>query len=59
MLPLLVPLQTLPSWPEAPVPTTLEALLLFLLIPLAISVPLVALVMGPEWAGRRRGDATE
>ena len=48
-LPTFLPLQTLPSWPAVPDPSVLQLLTLTLFIPLAITVVVAALVLGPTW----------
>lgn len=54
LTPLLLPLQTLPGWPEAPVPTLGEGLIIMLGIPGAIGVLITAMIMGPLWLKRSR-----
>jgi hypothetical protein len=49
-VPALFPLETLPSWPAVTDPTVLEMLTLTLFIPLAITLVLTALILGPGWA---------
>jgi hypothetical protein len=48
-VPALFPLETLPSWPAVTDPTVLEILTLTLFIPLAITLVLTALILGPGW----------
>jgi hypothetical protein len=55
MLPRLIPLETLPSWPAAPDPSVLQNLVVFAFIPLGIAAVLVAVIMGPHWARRAAG----
>ena len=50
----LIPLETLPGWPEAPDPTALEAAVLFLGVPGAIAAVILFFVMGPAWFRRDR-----
>lgn len=45
----LLPLQTLPSWPEVVEPTLLEMLTLTVFIPLAITAVLTVVVLGKGW----------
>ena len=54
MLPRLIPLETLPSWPTAPDPSVLQNLTVFAFIPLGIAAVLTAVIMGPYWAAKRR-----
>ena len=51
-VPALFPLETLPSWPAVTDPTVLEMLTLTLFIPLAITLVLTALILGPGWRQR-------
>lgn len=53
---LLTPLQTLPGFPEAPVPGVLDILWFVLIIPGSIAVVIMALTMGRSWAGKRADD---
>jgi len=48
-VPALFPLETLPSWPTVTDPTVLEMLTLTLFIPLAITLVLAVLILGPGW----------
>lgn len=48
-VPALFPLETLPSWPAVTEPTVLELLTVTLFIPLAITLVLMALILGPGW----------
>ncbi len=54
----LIPLKTLPGWPEAPDPTAIESLVVLLGVPAAIAAVLLLLVMAPSWfhPGRRSDD---
>ena len=54
----LIPLETLPGWPEAPNPSALEALAIFIGAPAAIFAVLVLLIIGPSWFGGARAAAT-
>ena len=47
-----LPLQTLPSWPAVPDPSVLQLLTLTVFIPVAITVVVAALVLGPGWHAR-------
>ena len=51
-LPSFIPLETLPSWPVVNDPTVLEMLTLTLFIPLAITLVLAALILGPGWRAK-------
>ena len=48
-VPAFFPLETLPSWPTVTDPTVLEFLTITLFIPLAITLVLAALILGPGW----------
>lgn len=50
----LIPLETLPGWPEAPEPTLIEAFVLFLGIPGAITAVILLMIAGPSWIRRDR-----
>jgi hypothetical protein len=52
MLPALLPLETLPSWPAVPDPSVLQILTVTVFIPFGISAVIAALVMGRHWAAR-------
>ncbi len=54
----LIPLKTLPGWPEAADPTAIQTLTVLLGIPAAIALVLLLLVMAPSWfhPGRRSDD---
>lgn len=54
----LIPLETLPGWPDAPNPSALESLALFIGVPAAIFAVLVLLIMAPSWFGNAREAAT-
>ncbi len=51
-VPALIPLETLPSWPAVNDPTVLEMLTLTLFIPLAITLVLALLILGPGWRAK-------
>ncbi len=53
----LIPLKTLPGWPEAPDPTAIESLVVLLGVPAAIAAVLLLLVMAPSWFRPDRSDA--
>ncbi|WP_028709540.1 hypothetical protein [Propionicicella superfundia] len=57
MLPML-PLETLPGWPEVDDPGIGAILLLTVALPLAISIPILLLTIGPTWFRQARADAS-
>ncbi len=52
----LLPLETLPGWPEAPNPSVVDALYILVGVPGAISLVILALVVAPSWF--RRGESS-
>ena len=48
-VPAFLPLETLPSWPAVPDPTVVQILIPTLFVPLAITVVIALLVLGPGW----------
>lgn len=54
----LIPLETLPGWPEAPDPTVLETLALLIGLPAAAFAVLLLLNMAPSWFGNAKDAAT-
>lgn len=54
VMPRLMPLETLPSWPPVTDPTVLEMLTLTIFIPFAIGAVLTALIMAPAWREKRK-----
>lgn len=55
----MLPLETLPGWPEAPDPGLAEMLAICLGIPLAITVPLLLFILGPTWLRQTRATSLE
>ena len=53
----LIPLKTLPGWPEAPDPTAIQSLTVLLGVPAAIALVLLLLVMAPSWFRPDRKDS--
>ncbi|WP_040161358.1 hypothetical protein [Nigerium massiliense] len=49
---ILIPLQTLPGYPEAPAHGALDILWFVLLIPVVVAVIILALTMGRTWMGK-------
>jgi len=56
MLPALIPLETLPSWPAVQDPTVLEMLVLTVFIPFGIFAVFALLILGPAWNTRSKGE---
>jgi hypothetical protein len=56
---MLVPLETLSGWPQVPNPTVLQALTLFVGIPLLITVIVIAMIEIGAMARERRGDVID
>ncbi len=52
----LIPLKTLPGWPEAPDPTAIESLTVILGIPVALALVILVLGMAPSWFGADRSE---
>lgn len=52
---MLVPLETLPGWPEAPTPTALESLGLLIGIPAVVFAVIALLVNAPKLARAAKG----
>lgn len=52
---MLVPLETLPGWPEAQDPTALQTLGLLVLIPLGVSLVIALLAFGPSLTRANKG----
>ena len=48
----LLPLETLPGWPDAPDPSALEALTVLLGTPAAIALVILVFGMAPAWFRR-------
>ncbi|HMQ36709.1 MAG TPA: hypothetical protein PKE46_01425 [Micropruina sp.] len=48
----LIPLETLPGWPEVADPTALETLTVLLGVPAAIALVILVLGMAPSWFRR-------
>ncbi|MFT4108760.1 hypothetical protein [Propionicimonas sp.] len=48
----ILPLETLPSWPQVTDPTVLEMLVLTIFIPFGIAAVVAALVLGPGWSAK-------
>lgn len=48
----LLPLETLPGWPEAANPTVIEVLTVLLGLPLALAAVIVVIGMAPSWFSR-------
>jgi hypothetical protein len=59
LLSMLVPLETLAGWPQVPNPTVLQALTLFIGIPLLIAVIVSAMIVIAAKARAGRGDIAE
>ncbi|MFT4226545.1 hypothetical protein [Micropruina sp.] len=53
----LIPLKTLPGWPEAADPTAIQSLTVLLGVPAAIALVLLLLVMAPSWFRPDRKDS--
>ncbi len=51
---LMLPLETLPGWPEAPEPSLLLMLMLTIIGPLAVGVVVTAIFFGPQLARQAR-----
>lgn len=58
MLPML-PLETLPGWPEVTDPGVGMVLLILVGLPLAISIPIFLLTIGPTWFRQGREQPSE
>jgi hypothetical protein len=58
MLPML-PLETLPGWPEVADPGVGMVLLILVGLPLAISIPIVLITIGPTWFRQGREQSSE
>ncbi|MFT4217040.1 MAG: hypothetical protein QM619_07630 [Micropruina sp.] len=50
----LIPLKTLPGWPEVADPTVIESLTVLLGVPAAIAAVILILGMAPSWFGADR-----
>lgn len=54
----MLPLETLPGWPEAPHMSDFHLLFLILIAPLAVAVVVSVLAWTPKLAARFRGEET-
>ncbi len=56
MIPALLPLETLPSWPAVQDPTVLQMLVLTVFIPFGIAAVFALAILGPHWHARSRSE---
>ncbi len=55
----MLPLETLPGWPEAPDPSLWMVLAILVAIPLAITIPVLLIHLGPTWFRQTRATKLE
>ena len=55
----MLPLETLPGWPEAPEVSTADQLLLMIVAPLALAVIVGVIAFTPKFSRRFRGEDPE
>lgn len=55
----MLPLETLPGWPEVPDPGLAAVLVILVGIPLALAAPLFLLTVGPAWFRQTRATSLE